>query len=343
MSRACDMGPSRASEGPVPNPNHRSPGLATILLCACSSTSPPADVDDGASGGIDAIGSSSTDAPGDPTMAGKLDVAATLDTGGADEGSADEGCRRVDVVLAVDNSSSMGEEIDALQGPVLDALPGALLSVNGGIEDFQLAVIDACPKPAFFHDHGGAGACGFSTGHNYMSSSSPDLVGEFACVTDFVPDGFGAVPDECLDEGDFNDDDEQAAWTSARSIAADNLGAANAGFLRDDALLFVVAITDEDESLVDVDSADAIYDAIVDAKGGDVSRVVFLGVAGASACDGAYGSAEQADTMAAVVDRFAAQGRGVFWDICQGDLEQAFLTAIADLVDPACEEFTPVG
>jgi hypothetical protein len=329
----------------VPNPKLSIPGLATVLLCACSSTAPPADPDGAGTGGIDSLGGSSEtgDVPDDPTMAGKFDVGTPLDTEGEDEGSGAAGCQRVDVVLSVDNSSSMGEEIDALQGPVLDSLPNALLSVNGGIEDFQLAVIDACPKPAFFHDRGGAGACNFSTGHNYMSSSSPDLVAEFACVSDFVVDGYGAAPDECIDDGDFNDDDEQAAWTSARSIAPDNIGAANTGFLRDDALLFIVAITDEDEALVDVDSADAIYEAIVAAKGGDVSRIVFLGVAGASACDGAYGSAKQADTMAAVVDRFAMHGRGVFWDICQGDLEQAFLSAIADFVDPACEEFTPVG
>ncbi len=299
------------------------------------------NADDGSDGiGLDG---SSDDGPDDPTMTGKLDVGSDVDSEGGDEASDGEGCQRVDVVLAVDNSSSMGEEIEALQGPVLDALPQALLSVNGGIEDFQLAVIDACPKPAYFHDQGAAGACDFSTGHNYMSSTSPDLVGEFACVTNFAVDGFGAAPDECLDSGDFNDDDEQAAWTSAQAIGPDALMAANTGFVRDDALLFVVAITDEDESLVDVDSADAIYESIVAAKGGDPTRVVFLGVAGVSACDGAYGSAEQADTMAAVVDRFTMQGRGVFWDICQGELEQAFLTAIADLVDPACEEFEPVG
>jgi hypothetical protein len=313
-------------------------------VCACGSSTPPAQDADDTSEGIAVDESSHGDeTPDDPTVSGKLDVAGSADSEGGAEGMAGEGCQRVDVVLAVDNSSSMGEEIDALQGPVLDALPQALLSVNGGIEDFQLAVIDACPKPAYFHDQGAAGACDFSTGHNYMSSTSPDLVAEFACVTDFAVDGFGAAPDECLDDGDYKDDDEQAAWTSAQAIAPAALMAANEGFVRDDALLFVVAITDEDESLVDVDSADAIYDAIVTAKGGDVSRVVFLGVAGASDCDGAYGSAEQADTMAAVVDRFAMQGRGVFWDICQGELEQAFLTAIADLVDPACEEFEPVG
>jgi hypothetical protein len=322
--------------------DHRSAPLATIFAwaCACSSTPAPAGVDGGSSGGIDPGDTSSA---ADDAATDKLDVATTLGTDGADEGSTAEGCQRVDVVLAVDNSSSMGEEIEALQGPVLDALPEALLSVNGGIDDFQLAVIDACPKPAYFHDHGSAGACAYSTGTNYMSSSSPDLAGEFACVTSFVADGFGAAPDECVDDGDLSDDDEQAAWTSARSIAPENLMGANAGFLRDDALLFVVAITDEDESLVDVDSPDTIYDAIVAAKGGDPARVVFLGVAGASNCDGAYGSAEQADTMAAVVDRFAAHGRGAFWDICQGDLEQAFLTTIADFVDQACEEFTPVG
>lgn len=332
--------------GPVPTHRLRfaCSAAAAAVSIACESSPPAEPAAD--SGGIESATSDAleSDADGDPTIPDKLDVASGADSGGGgDDASGSDGCQRVDVILSVDNSSSMTEEIDALQGPVLDSLPAALLSVNGGIEDFQLAVIDACPKPAFFHDRGVSGPCDFSTGKNYMRSDSPDISAEFSCVSEFVPDGYGAAPDECLDEGDLNDDDEQAAWTSARAIAADSLMAANGGFLRDDALLFVVAVTDEDESLVDVASPDMIFDAIVAAKGGDASRVVFLGVAGASNCDGAYGSAEQADTMAAVVDRFAMQGRGVFWDICQGDLEQAFLTTIAELVDPACEEFTPVG
>ena len=329
--------------GPVEPGSSRWAVLAA-LVCACGSSTPPAEEADDTSEGIAVDESSRGDeTPDDPTASGKLDVGGGADSEGGDEGSAGEGCQRVDVVLAVDNSSSMGEEIEALQGPVLDALPQALLSVNGGIEDFQLAVIDACPKPAYFHDQGAAGACDFSTGRNYMSSTSPDLVAEFACVSNFAVDGFGAAPDECLDEGDFKDDDEQAAWTSAQAIGPAALMGANEGFLRDDALLFVVAITDEDESLVDVDSADMIYESIVAAKGGDVSRVVFLGVAGASDCDGAYGSAELADTMGSVVASFGLQNRGYFWDICQGELEQAFLSAIEQLVDPACEEFEPVG
>ena len=75
----------------------------------------------------------------------------TFDVGSANPDGTpqqDDGCRKVDVVFAVDNSGSMSEEHEALRGPVFDSFPQQLLDINNGIEDFRLGVIDACPKPA---------------------------------------------------------------------------------------------------------------------------------------------------------------------------------------------------
>ncbi len=257
------------------------------------------------------------------------------------DGEQDEGCDKVDVILAVDNSGSMSEEHDALRGPVFDSFPQALLDINNGIEDFQLAVIDACPKPAYFHDHGEGGACNYSTGTNYMVSSSPNLAAEFSCVTQFSGNGFQNMPDQCIDDGAFADDDEQPALTAAESVSVANLAAQNAGFVRDDAILFVVTITDEDEELADVGSAQEIYDRLVAAKGGDVENVVYMGIAGNMACAGPYGTAIDATVAKQVASLFAVQGQGLFWDLCQGNLEDAFQTAISTLVDETCQGFTP--
>ena len=38
---------------------------------------------------------------------------------------------------------------------------------------------------------------------------------------------------------------------------------------------------------------------------------------------------------------FIDDERGMFWDICEGSLEEAFITAIAEIVDPACELLPP--
>jgi hypothetical protein len=269
---------------------------------------------------------------------------------GSTEGGADRACARVDVVLAIDDSSSMQEEIEALRGPVFDALPEQLLAVGTGIEDFHLAVVDGCPKPAFFHDHGrvgGGGAtrdCDFSTGANWMISSSPALSDEYACVLALSGRGYQNTPDQCVDEGDLKDDDEQPASTAARALSEPAVSAENQGFLREQAVLFVVAITDEDEELID-DGGDpvdpsAVTQAIVAAKGGNAGHVVFLGVGGGRDCDGPYGSALDAPGLRAIASGFESAGRGMFWDLCQGDLEGAFAAAI-ELVDDACIDFDP--
>lgn len=296
---------------------------------------------------------SATDAPSGSSGASATSEATASDTspsfdvgnggGSGKKPPAGEGCRKVDVILAVDNSGSMSEEHAALQGPVFDSFPQALLDINNGIDDFQLAVIDACPKPAIFHNTGDAGACDFSTGLNFMTSTSPALADEFACVTTFPANGYNGQPDNCIDDGAFADDDEQPGLTAAQSVSAMNLMGANFGFVRDDALLFVVAITDEDEELADIGTVQEIHDQLIAAKGGDTSSVVFLGIAGGSNCEGPYGSANNATVSQDLAQLFVDDGQGLFWDLCQGNLEMAFEQAISTIVDDACQDFEPPG
>lgn len=305
---------------------------------ACGDDGAPAEGDEGGSSQTGIVVGATEEGDSGP----KFDVGGD-GTMGADDGNNPLGCKKVDVILAVDNSESMVEEHEALRGPVFDSFPQTLLAINGGIDDFHLAVIDACPKPAYFHDTGLGGACEFSTGSNMMISSSPTLAEEFACVTEFSPTGYQGESDECVDDGDFADDDEQPALTAANAITGDALLGANAGFLRDDAVLFIVAITDEDEELADVGSAQEIYDMIVAAKGGDASKVVYLGVGGDSECEGPYGTALDAVQSKELATIFEANGNGMFWDLCQGDLETAFEVAIEGQVDSACVDFPTAG
>jgi len=297
--------------------------------------------DDGGRGGpvgaTSPVGTTAVDEPGTDTMI-KLDVGGadgSSTMGMAEDGDNESSCERVDVLIAVDNSSSMQEEIDALRGPVFDSFPAVLLDVGNGLLDFQLGVIDACNVPAALHNQGAEGPCNFSTGTNYMISSSPGLAAEYSCVTDLTSDGFVGMPDGCTGQ----DDDEQPANTAADALA--DLGGLNAGFVRDDAVLLVVAMTDEDEKPLPAQTAQQIVDKIVAAKG-DINNVVFLGVGGSTLCQGPYGTATPANTLQEVANIFAASGRGVFWDLCDGDLTQAFESAI-EVVDSACDEFGPEG
>ncbi|RMH00021.1 MAG: hypothetical protein D6705_01610 [Deltaproteobacteria bacterium] len=252
-------------------------------------------------------------------------------------------CTKVDVVFAVDNSGSMQQEIAAMQGPVFDALPDQLLMVGNGIDEFHLGVKNACPKPGYLHDTGDGGPCNFSTGKNWMSSDSPNLDAEYACVMELTDAGYMGMNDQCVDAGDLKDDDEQPAQTAARVVSPPAVDQQNAGFLQDDALLFVVAMTDEDEELIDDMgnplTPQEVADRIIAAKG-VVDNVVFLGIGGASNCNGPYGSANDAVNLQAITQIFVDADRGLFWDLCQGDLETAFAQAI-EIVDQACFDIVP--
>ncbi|WP_437817005.1 hypothetical protein [Sorangium sp. So ce1078] len=253
---------------------------------------------------------------------------ATGGTGGS--GPTSSGCEHVDVVFALDNSSSMGEEKESMRDVVFPAFAQALLDISG-IKDFRAAVLDACPQPANFHTRGVGGECSFQSGKPWMESSSTDIISEFQCAADVYSDDV-----QCSG----NNDDEQPASAVAASLEPPFSQEENAGFLRNDALLVVVAITDEDEQPVPQQEPQAIHDRLVAAKGGEGKNVVFLGIGGATDCEGAYGSADEADNMQRLVDTFAADNRGFFWDLCEGHLEDGLTNALT-AIEEACEEFVP--
>ena len=309
-------------------------GASGLTTLGSAGTGDDDDDDDDDDSDDDDDDQDSADGDDDDDGPPKFDV--PMDPGGTgDPEGGDDGCEKVDVVLAVDNSGSMQEEIDELAGPVFDSFPDALLAVNGGLLDFQLAVIDACNDPPHYHNHGDSGDCNFANGANYMVSTNPALEAEYACVTEIASDGWNGVSDGC--SGD--NDDEQPANTAADAVSL--VGGANAGFLRDDAVLLVVAITDEDEKPIPDQSAQEVANKIIAAAGG-IENVVFLGIAGAQDCEGPYGGADDAAFLQQITQIFVDANRGLFWDLCQGDLEMAF-QSVVDVVDVACQEFEPEG
>ncbi len=102
----------------------------------------------------------------------------------------------------------------------------------------------------------------------------------------------------------------------------------------------VVAITDEDEQPVPSADAQAVHDRLAATKGGDPKKMVFLGIGGLSSCTGAYGSADQAVVLKQISDLFTAEGRGVFWDLCAGELQDGLGEAMG-VIEQACDEFPP--
>lgn len=275
--------------------------------------------------------------------------------GGAGGGSdrppgSGEQCKRIDVVFAIDGSPSMLEEQKSMT-EIIGGFAAELIKVGPQVKDFRIAVTDACPYPAVFHDFGRRsdgtiGDCMFEGGHRWMESTSKKLVGEFECAGQLptvVDPKYGCM---IFPRGPH---DEQPTSTAAECLEppASAPGGPNEGFLRDDAVLVVVALTDEDEQPNPDRSAKAIFDRLVKIKG-DAKKIVFLGIGGTKACcaldepphppDGVYGCATKASKLAEIASLFAAEGRGLFWDICGGGFDKALAEALK-LIGTACREW----
>ncbi len=259
------------------------------------------------------------------------------------------GCDHVDLLFAIDASFSMQEEITALSGTVFPELARRLEELGqGSLQDFRIGVIDACPNPATLHTvsndrdaEDNPIDCAFESGQPWMDSTSSNLENEFGCVTNMYTDDFETV---CLDPkttpGGVSDQDERPAYAAWSALTDPNASGANAGFLRDNALLVVVAITDEDEELgLDLpdqtNDPQVIFDNLVSIKG-DVKDMVFLGIGGQGGCEeGEYGTALDAFNLKSVTDMFIAEDRGVYWDLCSGRLEDG-ITEAMNVISKGC-------
>lgn len=315
-----------------------------------------------------ADGDSDGDSSGD---AGDLSGDAGGDDGDNDDGnddgdsSGDAGdgntfaCKHLDIVFAVDPSGSMDEEMAAMGSEIFPAFAETLLNVSEGLEDYRAGTLDACPTPAAFNTSGegltnGPGddvACNFAGGQPWIEAtpeSDPAAVtAEFQCVgTIDRTDYEGRVTAGACNG---NNDDEQPVKAIITALTPPFSMNENAGFVRDDAVLVVIAMTDEDElNDPDLDPPDLnltpqqLYDQLVAVKG-DVKDMVFLGIGGGvpDGCEGdggEYGTAIPATRLSAVTDLFKAQERGVYWDLCEGQLQDGLAEALT-VIEQACDEF----
>jgi hypothetical protein len=270
----------------------------------------------------------------------KLDVSSGGDVPG--DGSDEEGCKKIDFLFVIDNSNSMSDE----QQLLIDAFPGFVEAITQTLPDatdFHLGVTKtdvfgfddsptADPANPCAYELGGllshatdpdaktgiGASCNFASGTSYMTNT-PDLAAEFQCVAYVGTEG--------------NTGEKQAEATlEALSPAKAAPGQCSEGFLREDALLVLVVITDEDDDWSAPDSdletnAQAWFDGVAGAKGGIETNVVFLLISGGS-------------------PKWPTCGPLDFQTMTGADASPK-LTAWAELADAvatietACDEFTP--
>jgi len=285
----------------------------------------------------------------------KFDVPPTPDAGMM---MPDTGCKKVDLLFVIDNSGSMADE----QINLVNSFPDFVSEMQAKLvntESYHVGVItsdsniyNSAPcnqQGALVTKTGGMSSSNmtcspYASGKNYMNEM--DQLGQkFACA--------GQV-------GTGGDGNEQPMQTmqQALSPAMNAPGACNDGFIREDALLVIVVITDEEDDH-EVQACMQLpqsgspgepnnwFAGVVAAKGGIESNIVVLALIGPvqnpcpalDKCNGGITGAE----VAARVDQFAKMFTyGSVGQICAPSYKQFFSDAIS-VIDSACENFMPPG
>jgi hypothetical protein len=259
-------------------------------------------------------------------------------------------CDKVDFLYVVDNSSSMLFEQQKLAQSFIgfSQVVDEVLSAN----DHQIMVVDT---DAFNGNDSlivgeqpeddpcigvlGAGlrigsegqSCELQGPQHYMLDGQPSPASSFSCLANV---------------GILGQADEQpvAALLAATGATSSDAEACNAGFMREDAVLVVTIITDEEDEETPGDPADWKR-ALLDVKGGNEAGIVMLGLIsdvnedGTRAPDGLCAT----DTAAAprLQEFVRSFERGSVGSICAPDYSQFFADAVS-VIDTSCREFSPV-
>jgi len=168
--------------------------------------------------------------------------------------------------------------------------------------------------------------CDLHGGHRYIVGDEPNMVDAFECIAKVGTSGSAPLL------GD--------AMIAALSDKQNGAGGCNEGFLRDDALLVVVFISDVNDQ--GKSYAKQQYEAIIAAKG-DPSAVVMLAVV--NNAPGDFEPAEKCDywgepsygTFEDLLSRFPYK---VFGDTCTPSYAP-FLDQAVDKISEACGSFIP--
>jgi hypothetical protein len=337
-----------------------------LTAAACNNEEPPSDADGSGTTGTSGIVTLSNGSTGADT--GTFDSSGD-ETGGTGGTAGVQGlnCNKIDFVFVVDNSSSMEDE----QQNLVASVPGfveAMKTALPTLQSFRVGVVDTdaypeigsmdpldgCPdeadcascdyqlgaflnKPLSAVDP--ATSCAFSTGQSYMDGQAETFASEFECAAVVGVDG--------------NPVEQQAgALVASVSPELNEAGGCNEGFLRDDALLVFLMITDEEDDHADppapqggsMGEPQQWAEAIIAAKDGTAQNIVALGLIGGSprfddctALNEQGQGAEQTTRLQKLMDAFETSFVG---SVC-ADGYDAFFNDALEAVSEGCMNFIP--
>lgn len=306
---------------------------------------PTSNTDDGPSTVTGDDGSSSSD------DGIKLDVGASdLNVGPCKQ----TGCTRVDMLFALDSSLSMGEEIAALAASqAFTAIVEDLEGLNCGGIEYRIGLTN---------DNDGG----------FISTIAAPWFDSGEMTADEIANAFTSSANTVLGNGGTDPGCEHVLSSSLAALALDTTG-----FLRPDALLVLVLVTDVDDygaydqqgfggpcngflCTEPVQPVGDVYDALITLKGGDPQAVATIVVAGdpavqeginacgqpATCCGGGLecGQAHHASRLYEFAGMQAGMN-GFTGNICDGagQIPLIIQDALTNNIDLACQTFEPEG
>lgn len=293
----------------------------------------------------------STPGGGTPGQGGPIDV-----------GGEAKPCQKMDILFVIDNSGSMAEEQSNLASnlPMFIDVLNQFSTSAGDQLDWRAAIATTgrdltynvtfpppfnITMPLSEHGENGVFQTGSSCGmvRKWVERNDADPKTEFACAAKLGTSGSGI---------------EMPLYATKLALGDRVSDGTNAGFLRDDALLAVVILTDENDCsrednnfTCDVASgcpcdpaqlkSPQTYADFLDQVKGGAGRWAVATVAGPGpgTCSSSFGDAEEATRLKDFVG--LAGQNGVFSSICDGDLTKS-LTDALNTFQSACEHFPPV-
>ncbi|MBL4684947.1 MAG: hypothetical protein JKY37_10185 [Nannocystaceae bacterium] len=286
-------------------------------------------------------GSASRAGHGSGSESGETFPEATFDVGWGGDAEAPPAapCQTVDLLFIIDNSGSMGDEqlnlVASFSGFIdgIGALLGPATEYHVGVTTTDAYKWNApqCQTLGGLTVRTGGElssdqACGPFVGGGSFITIRDDLADAFSCAARVGIDGAGI----------------ERPMDALAGVLADPLGdtaECNRGFLREDALLVIVLITDEEDEGDSEGDPLRWHELVLEAKGYDEDAVVVLSLIGhdkPNACiatqwTGMMG-AEISPRLIEFTERFV---HGTVGDVCAPDYTDAFASAV-DGIAQAC-------
>jgi len=278
-------------------------------------------------------GSSTTDSPTTGIQPPYFDL------GVPDSPKFDMGCRKVDFLFVIDNSGSMS----AQQAQLLASFSGFITAIQDSLEEsvdsYHVGVITS---DAYSANAPGCNTLGALVSQTQAGGDCTPFAegGRFATEMDDLEVVF-----PCMAEvGAFGSGVEQPVTGAIAALdpVMAGPGDCNEDFLRDDAILVLVVLTDDppagtlDDANLGTDTS-TWYDSIIAAKNGDPEALVVVGfVPWMNVGCVVFGI--ESPNLIGFVESFGDQG--VLASICEPDFGPAFAGAVSTIVS-TCENFEP--